>query len=57
MTSAAEVKAAIAIADFHRQKAAKLPPESDLRALMLRCAGRWDRIGARTPQERLKVVS
>jgi hypothetical protein len=37
-------EAASTLAQFHRAEAAKLPPESTTRALMLRCAGRWSRI-------------
>lgn len=37
-------EAATMLAQFHRAEAAKLPPGSEIRALMLRCAGQWDRI-------------
>lgn len=46
----AEMIAAARIADHHREVAADLPPSSELRALSLRCAERWDRIGRRRPQ-------
>jgi hypothetical protein len=34
------------LADFHRLLAAELPPQSEIRGLVLRCAGHWSRLGA-----------
>jgi hypothetical protein len=34
------------LAEFHRLLAADLPPRSQLRGLVLRCAGHWSRLGA-----------
>jgi hypothetical protein len=38
-------EAARALAEFHRDVAAQLPPESRTRAAPLRCAVHWSRIG------------
>ncbi len=42
----ADLDAARELAEFHRLLAAELPPHSQLRGLMLRCAGHWSRLGA-----------
>jgi hypothetical protein len=44
--SAADLDAARELAEFHRMLAADLPPQSQLRGLLLRCAGHWSRLGA-----------
>jgi hypothetical protein len=43
--SAEDLDAARELADLHRELAAELPPHSQLRGLMLRCAGHWSRLG------------
>jgi hypothetical protein len=43
--SAEDLDAARELAEFHRMLAAELPPHSQLRGLMLRCAGHWSRLG------------
>lgn len=44
--SAADLDAAAELAEFHRLLAAELAPRSQLRGLVLRCAGHWSRLGA-----------
>jgi hypothetical protein len=44
--SVADLDAARELAEFHRMLAADLPPRSQLRGLLLRCAGHWSRLGA-----------
>jgi hypothetical protein len=44
--SAEDLGAARELAEFHRMLATELPPHSQLRGLMLRCAGHWSRLGA-----------
>ena len=44
--SNADLDAARELAEFHRMLAADLPPQSQLRGLLLRCAGHWSRLGA-----------
>jgi hypothetical protein len=44
--SAGDLDAARELADFHRELAADLPPHSQVRGLVLRCAGHWSRLGA-----------
>jgi hypothetical protein len=44
--SAADLDAARELAEFHRLLAADLAPRSQLRGLVLRCAGHWSRLGA-----------
>jgi hypothetical protein len=44
--SVADLDAARELAEFHRMLAADLPPQSQLRGLLLRCAGHWSRLGA-----------
>jgi hypothetical protein len=44
--SAADLDAARELAEFHRMLAADLPPQSQLRGLLLRCGGHWSRLGA-----------
>jgi hypothetical protein len=44
--SAEDLDAARELAEFHRMLATELPPHSQLRGLMLRCAGHWSRLGA-----------
>jgi hypothetical protein len=34
------------LAEFHRLLASELPPDSQIRGLVLRCAGHWSRLGA-----------
>jgi hypothetical protein len=34
------------LAEFHRMLAAELTPHSQIRGLVLRCAGHWSRLGA-----------
>ena len=43
---AEDLDAARELAEFHRMLAAELPAHSQLRGLMLRCAGHWSRLGA-----------
>lgn len=43
---AEDLDAARELAEFHRMLAAELPPQSQLRGLMLRCGGHWSRLGA-----------
>jgi hypothetical protein len=43
---AADLEAARQLAEFHRMLAAELPPHSQIRGLVLRCAGHWSRLGA-----------
>ncbi|MFT3864838.1 MAG: hypothetical protein QM729_11245 [Solirubrobacterales bacterium] len=43
---AADLVAARELAEYHRMLAADLPPDSNVRGLMLRCAGHWSRLGA-----------
>ena len=42
----ADLDAAAELAEFHRLLAADLAPRSQLRGLVLRCAGHWSRLGA-----------
>jgi hypothetical protein len=42
----ADLDAARQLAEFHRMLAAELPPHSQIRGLVLRCAGHWSRLGA-----------
>ena len=42
----ADLDAAGELAEFHHLLAADLPPHSQLRGLVLRCAGHWSRLGA-----------
>ena len=42
----ADLDAARQVAEFHRLLAAELAPQSQVRGLMLRCAGHWSRLGA-----------
>ncbi|MGH2938488.1 MAG: hypothetical protein ACRDPE_10245 [Solirubrobacterales bacterium] len=42
----ADLDAARQLAEFHRMMAAELTPRSQLRGLVLRCAGHWSRLGA-----------
>ena len=44
--STEDLDAARELAEFHRMLAAELPAHSQLRGLMLRCAGHWSRLGA-----------
>jgi hypothetical protein len=44
--STEDLDAARELAEFHRMLATELPPHSQLRGLMLRCAGHWSRLGA-----------
>jgi hypothetical protein len=44
--TAADLDAARELAEFHRLLAADLAPHSQLRGLVLRCAGHWSRLGA-----------
>ena len=44
--SAEDLDAARELADLHRLLAADLPPQSQLRGLVLRCASHWSRLGA-----------
>jgi hypothetical protein len=44
--SVEDLDAARELADHHRALAARLPADSQLRGLMLRCAGHWSRLGA-----------
>jgi hypothetical protein len=44
--SANDLDAARDLAEFHRNLAAELPPHSQVRGLVLRCAGHWSRLGA-----------
>ncbi len=44
--SAQDLDAARELAEFHRALAAELPAQSQLRGLMVRCAGHWSRLGA-----------
>jgi hypothetical protein len=41
-----DLDAARDLAEFHRLLAADLPPDSQVRGLVLRCAGHWSRLGA-----------
>jgi hypothetical protein len=41
-----DLDAAKELAEYHRLLAAELPPSSQLRGLVLRCAGHWSRLGA-----------
>jgi hypothetical protein len=41
-----DLDAARELAELHRLLAADLPPHSQLRGLVLRCAGHWSRLGA-----------
>jgi hypothetical protein len=41
-----DLDAARELAEFHRMLAAELEPRSELRGLVLRCAGHWSRLGA-----------
>jgi hypothetical protein len=41
-----DLDAARELAEFHRLLAADLAPQSQLRGLVLRCAGHWSRLGA-----------
>jgi hypothetical protein len=41
-----DLDAARGLAEFHRLLAAELPPDSQVRGLVLRCAGHWSRLGA-----------
>jgi hypothetical protein len=42
----ADLEAARRLAEFHRLLAAELTPHSQIRGLVLRCAGHWSRLGA-----------
>jgi hypothetical protein len=42
----ADLDAARQLAEFHRMLAAELTPHSQIRGLVLRCAGHWSRLGA-----------
>ena len=44
--TAADLDAARELAEFHHLLAADLAPHSQLRGLVLRCAGHWSRLGA-----------
>jgi len=44
--TAEDLDAARDLAEFHRLLAADLAPRSQLRGLVLRCAGHWSRLGA-----------
>jgi hypothetical protein len=44
--SAEDLDAARELAEFHRLLAAELPADSQVRGLVLRCAGHWSRLGA-----------
>jgi hypothetical protein len=44
--SDADLEAAAQLAEFHRMLAAELTPHSQIRGLVLRCAGHWSRLGA-----------
>jgi hypothetical protein len=44
--TAEDLDAARELAEFHRMLAADLAPQSQLRGLLLRCAGHWSRLGA-----------
>lgn len=44
--SDADLEAARQLAEFHRMLAAELAPRSQIRGLVLRCAGHWSRLGA-----------
>ncbi len=41
-----DLDAARELAEFHHELAAGLAPDSQLRGLVLRCAGHWSRLGA-----------
>jgi hypothetical protein len=41
-----DLEVARELAEYHRLLAADLPPSSQLRGLVLRCAGHWSRFGA-----------
>jgi hypothetical protein len=41
-----DLDAARELAEFHRLLAADLAPNSQIRGLLLRCAGHWSRLGA-----------
>jgi hypothetical protein len=41
-----DLDAARELAEFHRMLASDLAPQSQLRGLLLRCAGHWSRLGA-----------
>jgi hypothetical protein len=41
-----DLDAARELAEYHRLLAAELEPNSQLRGLVLRCAGHWSRLGA-----------
>jgi hypothetical protein len=42
----ADLDAARELAEYHRLLASELAPHSQLRGLVLRCAGHWSRLGA-----------
>ena len=42
----ADLDAARELAEYHRLLAAELAPHSQIRGLVLRCAGHWSRLGA-----------
>jgi hypothetical protein len=44
--TATDLDAARELAELHHLLAAELAPQSQLRGLMLRCAGHWSRLGA-----------
>ena len=44
--SDADLDTARQLAEFHRMLAAELTPHSQIRGLVLRCAGHWSRLGA-----------
>jgi hypothetical protein len=44
--SGADLDAARQLAELHRMLAAELAPHSQIRGLVLRCAGHWSRLGA-----------
>lgn len=41
-----DLDAARQLAELHRMLAAELAPKSQIRGLVLRCAGHWSRLGA-----------
>lgn len=45
MPDLSDVDACEALAQFHRDVAERMPVSARRRALVLRCAGKWDRIG------------
>jgi hypothetical protein len=51
----ADLDAARELAEYHHLLAAELEPHSQLRGLVLRCAGHWSRLGA-MPRHGLEEV-